>query len=119
MDMTPRFLKALKVLLRKARNLERQLETLKRAGDGRRRTIKGYYLARQDSHNCHGYQLRVGNSKTKKGYYLYSRYFGDFTYGGKRNAKRAAKDALAYYLEHGKLPPWNKPRTGGLYGPPR
>lgn len=63
----------------------------------RRPTPRGYTRIDQPENNNHGWFVRVGYFKRRDGTWKarHVRFFGDFTYGGKGKARRAAEAFVA------------------------
>ena len=62
----------------------------------RRRMSPGISRIDQESTRTHGYFVRVGYERTKQGTWRprHRAFFGDFSYGGKTKALRAAEEWL-------------------------
>lgn len=75
----------------------------------RRRYPAGITRVEQPSTRTFGFVVRVGNRRSPKGWRpRFKAYFGDFTYGGKKQALEAATKWLKELLKRGK-PPREKP----------
>lgn len=74
-----------------------------------RRLPAGITRVEQPSTRTFGFVVRVGNRPSPKGWRpRFKAYFGDFTYGGKKNALAAAEKWLKLLHKNGR-PPKEKP----------
>jgi hypothetical protein len=70
-----------------------------------RRYPAGITRVEQASTRTFGFVVRVGNRPSPRGWRpRFKAYFGDFTYGGKKNALAAAEKWLKQLLKSGKQP---------------